>query len=284
MLSRLFKGKHRWGSKKKAGTFSRRRGLEYFETLFPPGLVATTIERAESDPVRVVEVGCGEGKLLLDILKRFPTVEAHGINKRPWPAMTGPQSYRETARRYEVFDEADFENIRWPTVKFYDAEELRFEDATVDLVASQIAIPYVERKDRLLEEVWRVLRPGGRALLNVDSRGDGEPDFLSVRSPRFVVRRPTGNISLLTLLEERRASGFDVRVEETEPDPRGGRVRVNVRMEKNRMEPLALGLDLDGTSSFPLRILSPGESSSPTFWGFRSVFREITSGGSDRRP
>lgn len=261
-----------WGAGKKAGTFSRSRGLVEFERLFPPGLVAETVANASGEPVRVVEIGCGEGRLLLDVLRLRPDVEAHGINKRPWPAMTGQASFRDAALRYDVFTEDELRRVRLPEAWFYDASELRFEDASVDLVVSQIAIPYVERKDLLLEEVWRVLRPGGRALLNIDSRGPGAPDFMRVETPRFVIHRDGAPLPLSTLLAERRAAGLDVTVHESAPDEKRGRVRVNVRFEKNSDRPLALGLDPDPESSFPLNPLKPKRGKNPTFFGFRSVF------------
>ncbi len=263
-----------WGAGKKAGTFSRRRGLAEFERLFPPGLVEETLRDATGDPVRVVEIGCGEGKLLLDLLKRFPRLEAHGINLRPWPAMTGRDSFRDAALRYGVFTRDQLESIELPHAWFHDAEELRFDDASVDLVVSQVAIPYVRRKDRLLEETWRVLRPGGRALLHLDTRAPAAPDFLRVPTPRFVVYRDGARVDVETLLAERRDAGLDVRYEETAPEEKHGRVRALVRFEKNVDLPLALGLTLDESSSIPLHPLKPKSGPNPTFFGHRSVFVE----------
>lgn len=46
-----------------------------------------------------------------------------------------------------------------------DAEQLPLADASVDLVWSSLAIQWCEQPDRLLSELARVLRPGGRCLL-----------------------------------------------------------------------------------------------------------------------
>lgn len=46
-----------------------------------------------------------------------------------------------------------------------DAEQLPLADASVDLVWSSLAIQWCEQPDRLLAELARVLKPGGRCLL-----------------------------------------------------------------------------------------------------------------------
>lgn len=46
-----------------------------------------------------------------------------------------------------------------------DAEQLPLADASVDLVWSSLAIQWCEQPDRLMAELARVLRPGGRCLL-----------------------------------------------------------------------------------------------------------------------
>ena len=46
-----------------------------------------------------------------------------------------------------------------------DAEQLPLADASVDLIWSSLAVQWCERPQRLLAELARVLRPGGRCLL-----------------------------------------------------------------------------------------------------------------------
>lgn len=267
----------RWGwlARKGPGSVSRSRGLERFERLFSSERVDSAIERgrAGGSIPRVVEVGCGEGRLLLDLLRRYGDLAAYGINKRPWPAMTGRASFAAAAVRHGVFTRRELRTVRLPEALFYDAESLHFVDASIDLVVSQTAIPYVQRKERLLEEVWRVLRPGGVALLHVDTRVRERPPLLRESTPRFVIREGEREVALAELIEERRAAGFAVRYREVESGDREGRLRVVLEFEKNRAEPLGLGLDYDEAGSFNLPPLGPSGKADAVFWGRRSAYR-----------
>lgn len=60
------------------------------------------------------------------------------------------------------------------------AEELRFETESIDVVHCRNVLDHTQNADRVLSEIARVLRPGGRLLLNCDLRnqrggGPGHP-------------------------------------------------------------------------------------------------------------
>lgn len=272
-LRRFGDRQQRWIQDKKPGTPSRSRGLGKFDGLFGTGKADAVIEAAsaqQSHP-RVVEIGCGEGRLLLELLRKYPHIETHGINKQRWPVMTGRSSFGRAAVRFGIFDKHELSMAKLPMAHFYNAEALDFADGSVDLVISQVAIPYVRRKDRLIEEVWRVLRPGGRALLHIDTRVADPPDYLRGRTPRFVVYRQDQPVDLADMVEELRADGYRITYSEV---PGDGRVRVLLEIEKTGIGPLSLGLDLDSRSTFKLQRLKPqSETRSPVFWGCRSVFQ-----------
>jgi len=72
----------------KRGHFSRSRSLEDFSRKFGKDILQKLIQKALSkDKVRVLEIGCGEGRVLMELKKLFPNIELHGINKSPWSAM-----------------------------------------------------------------------------------------------------------------------------------------------------------------------------------------------------
>lgn len=257
------------------GSFSVRRGLAAFEERFRRGFVAEALAsgRTRVGPVRALEIGCGEGHLLMDLCRLAPAAELHGINKRPWEAMRGSASLRDTARYYRIFDDAELRGLKLPEIHFYSAEELRFPDAHFDLVLSQVAIHYVPRKDRLLEEVWRVLKPGGRAYLHVDSRQPSMPDFLSGATPRFRILRGGALVPLAEFVAARAAQGFAIEYEENGSAEGEGRRRACLVLEKSRADPLALGLEFDAPSSFNLFALQQQKGDKEVFFGYRSVYR-----------
>ncbi len=52
------------------------------------------------------------------------------------------------------------------------AEELPFETASIDVVHSRNVLDHTRHADQILDEAWRVLRPGGQLLLKCDVRGE----------------------------------------------------------------------------------------------------------------
>jgi SAM-dependent methyltransferase len=59
----------------------------------------------------------------------------------------------------------DLENVRIIT---YDGRDFPLPDASFDLVASHSVFEHVMDVDRVVHEVWRVLRPGGLAFISID--------------------------------------------------------------------------------------------------------------------
>ena len=85
--------------------------------------------------------------------------------------------------------------FRLPEVFFYDAAKLHFADESIDLVYSAVSIRFIERKAEFLEEVCRVLKPGGIALLHIGESGWNYPhcqrldtDLLTEHLNRFILK------------------------------------------------------------------------------------------------
>ncbi len=86
---------------------------------------------------------------------------------------------RKARRRFGV--EYDLEKLREAHQRFPDihfacgsGEALPLADATMDVVTFFEVFEHVENERRFLEEVHRVLKPGGLILLSVPNRGDVE--------------------------------------------------------------------------------------------------------------
>jgi SAM-dependent methyltransferase len=177
------------------------RGLLELGRRLGEGVVEAAIRKriTEDARVRVLEIGCGEGRVLMELRSHFPTADIHGVNKESWPAMQGQQSLSKTAEYYGIPSPDAACESPLPKVHFCEASELPFESEYFDLIFSQACLHFVQRKDRALEEVLRVLRPGGEAHLHIDS----PPTNCDRMTPRFRIEGPNGAISLLAHLRER---------------------------------------------------------------------------------
>lgn len=220
-------------------------------------------------PLRVLEIGCGEGRALLELRRRFPDAALHGINRHPWDAMRGSESLPDVARFHTIFTEAELAAVALPVIHFLDAQRLPFADGSFDVVLSQGAIHYMARKDRVLEEVWRVLAPEGEAFLHIDTWQDDLPDVLEPPTPRIAISRAGRPLAVRTLVEEVAGAGFDVSYAERTLLGRS----ICIRMRRNTAAPLPLGLTLDAAASGDLRELTRDQPRGDVCWGYRSVFR-----------
>lgn len=248
------------------GHHSVSRGLLGFDRRFGAGEIRRAIERRGAGrPVRILEIGCGEGHALLELRRLFPDAEIHGINKHPWAAMQGSESLPDVAVFHGIFTAAEIAHVALPTIHVLDAQHLPFADGHFDVVISQGAIHYVERKDALLEEVWRVLSPQGEAFLHVDSRLPQMPDFLDLTTPRFVVYRDRRLVPLREIVEAAAERGFALAYAEATTIS----TSILVRMRRTRDAPLRLGLTFDPLSSLDLSALDRWD----VYWGYRSVYR-----------
>lgn len=246
------------------GHFSRSRSLEQFNEKFWKQAVEKEIEKRKK--VKLLEIGCGEGRALMELCKKYPGADLHGINKKPWAAMKGTQSLPACAKHYGIMTVKELRERDLPKIHFYDAERLKFKDEHFDIVISQVAIQYVRRKDLLLEEVWRVLNKGRIALLSVDASLEKMPDFMQQELPRFVVYDQGKEVKLSKLLK-----GYDIKMHKSKD---GKKARHNIVMRKNTKKKLRLGLELDELSSFDLSLLNKERDIDSPYWAYRSVVRK----------
>src|SRR5829696_9236910 len=125
------------------------------ETIYSsPDVVAqrsATLERLRLRPgEEVIDVGCGPGFLCEQMADCVgPKGRVVGVDVS--------EDLLAFARGRNTRD--------WLTYSYGDAAALSSPDASFDLAVSAQALEYVEEPDRALAEMFRVLKPGGRALI-----------------------------------------------------------------------------------------------------------------------
>lgn len=139
---------------RQAATFADSKVLGAPEQI-EPVLEAAAIQPGE----RVIDVGCGTGFLLLGAARRSAQVVGVDVT----PAMLA-----EAKRRV---DEAGLTNV---TLREASAEALPFADLRFDVALNRLTLHHVGNPGRVLSEIHRVLRPGGRLVL-CDITADADP-------------------------------------------------------------------------------------------------------------
>jgi len=149
---------NRWAS-----TYDRHR-LQ--RLVFEP-VQRTLLELATAEvpnPVAILDVGCGTGRLLMAAEVRFPGVRLEGIDAAG-----------------EMIKQAQAARPAGSKINFQQAtaEHLPFPDAEFDLVFSTMTFHHWGDQRQGIAELARVLKPGGRWLL---------ADFIATGLMRWVVR------------------------------------------------------------------------------------------------
>jgi ubiquinone/menaquinone biosynthesis C-methylase UbiE len=118
-----------------------------------------------AEPRRVLDVGCGTGRLLRTVGERWPAAQLAGVD--------AAEGMVEEARRL------------MPTATFYTgvAEALPLPDASADLVLSTLSFHHWHDRAAGVREVGRVLEPGGRFVLADFLMPPGLARFLRPLSP-----------------------------------------------------------------------------------------------------
>ncbi|MFP8877321.1 MAG: class I SAM-dependent methyltransferase [Myxococcota bacterium] len=114
--------------------------------MIPP--IAAMASEHNAEPLRILDVGCGTGRTLLQIARAVPGQQYYGVDLSPY--------YVEEAR--EVLA-----GVPEVSLLAQDAEKLPFRDGHFDVVTSCFLFHELPRANRarVMAEAFRVLRPGG---------------------------------------------------------------------------------------------------------------------------
>lgn len=107
------------------------------------------LEAVRLQPTSLLDVGCGDGSLLFRYFKKTPP-ELYGVEGAP------PLQAEAEKRGFKVFS---FDlNGRWP-----------FENDKFDVVFSSQVIEHLHNTRLFVEEIYRVLKPGGTAIVTSEN-------------------------------------------------------------------------------------------------------------------
>jgi SAM-dependent methyltransferase len=131
-----------------AATYDRTPGQFLFRRIHRA--VVDAVCAGGSAPHRIVDVGCGTGRLLETLLARLPDAELVGIDPAEGMIAVARTRFATEPRiRLEVAP----------------ADRMPLDDGSADVVTTTLSFHHWDRHEASLREVARVLRPGGRLVL-----------------------------------------------------------------------------------------------------------------------
>jgi len=119
----------------------------YRQKMVDSELVAFLAQCHSAKPITLLDVGCGTGNQLVANRKDYPTTRMVGVDR-----------YNGMLRQAQPKAPA----IAWIQA---DGVALPFQPQVFDFITCQYALHHIPDKTSMIQEVWRVLRPGGRFIL-----------------------------------------------------------------------------------------------------------------------
>jgi ubiquinone/menaquinone biosynthesis C-methylase UbiE len=103
------------------------------------------------DERRILDIGCGTGRFAIEVLRRYPDAQVFGLDL----------SSRMLDQCWQRFQEAggSLQLVRG------DSERLPFGDNSFDVVTCSHSFHHYPSQSRVLSEMHRVLKPGGRLMI-----------------------------------------------------------------------------------------------------------------------
>ena len=230
------------------------------------GLLTTQRRRVE-----VLEVGFGYGRALLELSWLFHNREVgfHGVDLNRY--VDGPEQLRAIAETYGIIPSEELANAQMPALHYYDATQLQFADESLDFVYTAITVRFMRDKALFIEEVSRVLRPGGTAILHIGEANWDYPHGLAsddrVLTPftsRMVLRHGRELIPLADYLRLFEGGPFVFRLTPA--------TRCILLLEKRGSGSLSLGLHFNEQFSASGRSLPLRDRHGEVRGGYRTVY------------
>jgi ubiquinone/menaquinone biosynthesis C-methylase UbiE len=144
----------------------RGRGIEKFTVKV--GNISEIIEKNLHRNQRILEIGTGYAQLLVELASTYgDSLELHGFNKEG-NYVNFPTALKIALYRKKITDINSI-NANQITFNFGDAgTHLPYPDEYFDLIVSQYCIAYIPDKLNLLNEISRILKKDGKAILHTE--------------------------------------------------------------------------------------------------------------------
>ncbi len=132
-------------------------------------LIRSVYERNKmaGEKTRVMEIGSGNGRVIMELKKLFPDAEFYGVNKEKTHEFYRRESFAVTAVNFNIMNKDDLDSLELPFILFEDLDfgvRIPYGDNKFDVIYSQNTLRHFKYKFELLNEIMRVLKTGGVSL------------------------------------------------------------------------------------------------------------------------
>jgi len=145
-----------WYSRKKPETLEWFNELEFqrYSVYYP--CIKENVEFEYHSGEKVLEIGVGIGTDLVNYAKNGAIVSGIDLTE---------EAIRMTKKNLKL------RGLKYESLQIADAENLPFKDSSFDLVVSLGVLHHTPNMDKAIKEVYRVLKPHGKAIILIYARG-----------------------------------------------------------------------------------------------------------------
>ncbi|MBU0957776.1 MAG: class I SAM-dependent methyltransferase [Nanoarchaeota archaeon] len=222
------------------------------------------LRKRKNHKIKLLEIGCGRGILLLELRKKFSNLDLYGINLNRYHGIKEKKDFIRNAEENKIFlDNKEKSNL--PKINFWDVgKKIPYKENFFDLIISNVSFVHVKNKAKALEETSRILKVGGVALISFDAhetkKNLGNKFYNLYKEldkkmkkdymPRFLIKKEKEFVGTKEFFREVKKEGFDISVRNTDYKDKSQKVRgVQIILKKKREGKLDLRLRYNKSKS-----------------------------------
>lgn len=123
----------------------------FLQRLWHRGKLSSVLQLADGNNMFVLDIGCASGWFLNQLSIKYPFAKCYGIDVYRNAIQYGKKHYKSL------------------DLAVADAHKLPFSNDYFDLVICTEVLEHVKNPEKVLREIKRVLRPDGKAIVEMDS-------------------------------------------------------------------------------------------------------------------
>ena len=212
--------------------------------------------------IHIFELGVGIGNAIMALSKKYgKRAKLSGMNLKKSHGIKNKKDFVTHALKSKVIKKGDINNISIPSIYIGDAgERIPLKSNSVDFVYSITTFFFVPNKAKAIEEIYRILKPKGIAVIHFKYFIKEFPkDYQNV----FVIKDKEKRISVINYL--RRFRKYGIRIKNTKQKFPGVKILEIIKLKKH----LNLKLKIDEKNSIKLEEIGYPHSAT------RSVFKVL---------
>ncbi|MFH1607700.1 MAG: class I SAM-dependent methyltransferase [archaeon] len=159
----------------------------------------------------IMELGVGFGNAIMGLSKKYGKnkVQLIGVNKLKIHGIETKEDFVKHALSYRIIKKSDLKNMSVPRIIIGDAgKKIPLPNNSVDFIYSITTFFFIPNKAKAIEELYRVLKPEGKAIIHFKHY---VPEFPKEYRNLFNIRKEKAKIRVVDYLKRFKVYGITLK-------------------------------------------------------------------------